>query len=51
MSNDDWVFWLSAMNIGLGVAVLVPVLVIAVGVVWELVLKHRKAHIFRHLSL
>ena len=51
MSNYDWVFWLNAMNIALGVVVLLAVLVTAFGVVWELVLKRRNPHIFRHLSL
>jgi len=51
MSNYDWVFWLNAMNIALGVIVVLAVLVIAVGVIWELVLKLRNSHMFRHLSL
>lgn len=42
MSNYDWVFWLNLTNIALGVVVVLAVLVVAYGVVWELVIRHRK---------
>lgn len=42
MSNYDWVFWLNITNIALGVVVVLAVLLVAYGVVWELVIRHRK---------
>lgn len=42
MSNYDWVFWLNLTNIALGVIVVLAVLLVAYGVVWELVIRHRK---------
>jgi hypothetical protein len=42
MSNYDWVFWLNLTNIALGVIVVLAVLVVACGLVWELVIRHRK---------
>ena len=42
MSNYDWVFWLNLTNIALGVIVVLAVLLVAYGVVWELVLRHKK---------
>jgi hypothetical protein len=36
MSNYDWVFWLNVTNMALGVVVLLAVLVVAFGLVWEL---------------
>ena len=50
MSHYDWVFWLNLTNIGLGVVVLLAVLLVAYGVVWELVLKYRKSHNLAHLD-
>jgi hypothetical protein len=44
MSNYDWVFWLNATNIALGVVVLLAVLFMTVGLVWEIMRKHRKLH-------
>ncbi len=43
MSNYDWVFWLNVTNIALGVIVVLAVLLVAYGVVWELVAR-RKQH-------
>ena len=42
MSNYDWVFWLNVTNIALGVIVVLAVLLVAYGVVWELVIRHKK---------
>jgi len=42
MSNYDWVFWLKVTNIALGVIVVLAVLLVAYGVVWELVIRHKK---------
>jgi hypothetical protein len=44
MSKYDWVFWLNVTNIALGVIVLLAVLLVAYGVVWELVVRHKKEH-------
>lgn len=44
MSNYDWVFWLNVTNIALGVIVVLAVLVIVYGVVWELMIRQRKRH-------
>jgi hypothetical protein len=44
MSNYDWVFWLNVTNIALGVVVVLAVLLVAYGVVWELVIRHKKHH-------
>jgi hypothetical protein len=42
MSNYDWVFWLNVTNIALGVIVVLAVLLVAYGVVWELLIRHKK---------
>jgi len=42
MSNYDWVFWLNVTNIALGVIVVLAVLLVAYGVIWELVIRHKK---------
>ena len=42
MSNYDWVFWLNVTNIALGVIVVLAVLLVAYGVVWELMIRHKK---------
>jgi hypothetical protein len=42
MSTYDWVFWLNVTNIGLGVIVVLAVLLVAYGIVWELVIRHKK---------
>jgi hypothetical protein len=50
MLNDDGAFWLNVTNIGLGVAVFLAVLIVAYGVVWELVLGRRKARKLANLD-
>lgn len=42
MSNYDWVFWLNVTNIALGVIVVLAVLLVAYGVIRELVIRHKK---------
>jgi len=42
MSNYDWVFWLNVTNIALGVIVVLALLLVAYGVVWELMIHHKK---------
>jgi len=42
MSHYDWVFWLNLTNIALGVIVVLAILLVAYGIVWEMVLRHRK---------
>jgi hypothetical protein len=42
MSNYDWIFWLNVTNIALGVVVVLALLLVAYGVVWELVIRHKK---------
>jgi len=43
MPYERSVFWLNLTNIGLGLVVLLTVLAVAYGFVWELMLRHRKA--------
>jgi hypothetical protein len=43
MPKDDWVFWLTATNIVLGVVVLLAVLVVAYALGCELVSRYRKS--------
>ena len=50
MSNNDWVFWLNVMNVALGVIVLLAVLLLAYGVVWELAVRQKKRHGVRNLD-
>jgi hypothetical protein len=42
MSHYDWVFWLNLTNIALGVVVMLALLLFAYGVIWELIIRHRK---------
>ena len=42
MSKYDWVFWLNVTNIALGVIVVLSVLLVAYGIVWELVIRRKK---------
>jgi hypothetical protein len=42
MSSYDWVFWLNVTNIALGVVVVLAVLLVAYGVIWELLARHKK---------
>jgi hypothetical protein len=44
MNNYDWVFWLNVTNIALGAIVVLAVLVIVYGAVWELMIRQRKRH-------
>lgn len=44
MPNEDWVFWLNLTNIALGVVVLLAVLVVAYGLVWEFMIRRKKPH-------
>jgi hypothetical protein len=50
MSNYDWVFWLNVTNIALGVIVVVALLLVAYGVIWELVIRHKKHHGLRDMN-
>jgi hypothetical protein len=50
MSNYDWVFWLNVTNIALGVIVVLAVLLVAYGVIWELVIRHKKQNGVRAVS-
>ena len=43
MPNERALFWLNLTNIGLGIVVLLAVLAVVYGFVWELVLRHRVA--------
>ena len=42
MSNNDWVFWLNVTNIALGLVVVLAVLLVAYGVIWELLIRQKK---------
>ncbi len=44
MPNENWVFWLNLTNIVLGLVVILAVGAVGYGLVWEFVLRHRKAH-------
>lgn len=50
MANDNWVFWLNVTNIALGVCVLAAAAVVTYGVVWELVIKRRRARSLAHVD-
>jgi hypothetical protein len=50
MSNYDWVFWLNLTNIALGVIVVLAMLLVAYGVVWEVVIRHKKNSAVRDLN-
>jgi hypothetical protein len=50
MSNYDWVFWLNVTNIALGVVVILAVMVVAYGVAWELVIRHKKRRGLRDMD-
>jgi hypothetical protein len=43
MSDYDWVFWLNVANIALSVVVVLAVMVVAYGLAWELVIRHKKS--------
>jgi hypothetical protein len=42
MSHYDWVFWLNLTNIALGIVVVLALLLVAYGVIWELVIRCKK---------
>jgi hypothetical protein len=42
MGDYDWVLWLNITNIALGVIVVLALLLVAYGVIWELVIRHKK---------
>jgi hypothetical protein len=50
MSNYDWVFWLNLTNIALGVIVVLAMLLVAYGVVWEVVMRHKKQSGLRDMN-
>jgi hypothetical protein len=50
MPNDDWVFWLNVTNIALGVVVLLAVLVVAYGLLWEFVIRRKKHRALANLD-
>jgi hypothetical protein len=43
MPKDDWVFWLTATNIALGVVVVLAVMVVAYAVGCEIVSRYKKS--------
>ena len=44
MPNENWVFWLNVTNVVLGAVVVLAALAVGYGLVWEFVLRHKKAH-------
>jgi hypothetical protein len=50
MPNENWVFWLNVTNIALGVCVLLAAAVVAYGVVWELVIRRKRARSLAHVD-
>jgi hypothetical protein len=42
MSHYDWVFWLNLTNIALGIIVVLALLLIAYGVIWEVLIRRKK---------
>lgn len=42
MSTYDWVFWLNVTNVALGVVVVLALVLLAYGVIWELLIRNRK---------
>lgn len=50
MPSYDWVFWLNLTNIALGVIVLLALLVMAYGLVWEIASRRKKAHGLKDLD-
>jgi hypothetical protein len=50
MSHYDWVFWLNLTNIALGVIVVLALLLVAYGIVWEVVSRHKRASGLRDLD-
>jgi len=50
MPNYDWVFWLNLTNIALGLVVVLAVLVVAYGLVWELVIRRKRLRGMAHVN-
>jgi hypothetical protein len=44
MPNENWVFWLNITNLVLGIVVVLAAAAVGYGLVWEFVLRHKKAH-------
>jgi hypothetical protein len=44
MPNETWVYWLNITNLVLGIVVILAALVVGYGLLWEFVLRHKKAH-------
>ena len=44
MPNETWVFWLNVTNVVLGLVVILAALAVGYGLVWEFVLRHKRAH-------
>jgi len=44
MPNGNWVFWLNITNFVLGVVVILAAIAVGYGLVWEFVLRHKRAH-------
>lgn len=44
MPNENWVFWLNITNVVLGAVVILAALAVGYGLVWEFVLRHKRAH-------
>ena len=44
MPSETWVFWLNITNLVLGIVVVLAALAVGYGLVWEFVLRHKKAH-------
>jgi len=44
MPNENWVFWLNITNLVLGIVVILAAAAVGYGLVWEFVLRHKKAH-------
>ena len=43
MPNETWVYWLNITNLVLGIVVILAALVVGYGLVWEFVLRHKRA--------
>jgi hypothetical protein len=50
MPKDDWVFWLNATNIALGVIVFLAVLLVVSALVWEFASRYKKARNLANLD-
>jgi hypothetical protein len=50
MPKQDWVFWLNATNIALGLVVLLALLVVAYALGWEVVSRYKKSRDLANLD-